>query len=262
MKSLFSDLMNPEGSISPETLGRVKYLSEKIHSLFCSLKGKVIPGISSFELSEFIVERVKTDENEGLTIPFLHFNINDHAFHNSPGEARLENGDILTVDIILEENGCYSDGAWSFSCGRISPEDRILIQTAWNISRLVIDHILTGQEIYEMQNSIADRLDKTPFQVVPYAVGHGIGRVIHGEPEIGYDPITTDRRTWQDGWLFTVEPVICYKGVDIYQNQDGFYVTSDNSKTAYFEHVVYIDKGRAHCLNIPEIKMMESIDIF
>ncbi len=243
-------------------LKAISSLARISHSIFQEIGSSVKPGISTEKLAAIVLEKVLEADPGGIHVPFLHFNVNDQVYHNPPGNVCLCSGDILTIDMVLEKGGRYSDGAWTYGCGELSTEDRSLIETSWEIARQAVGEIRSGESVRQMQKTLHKYLEKTPFAILPEARGHGVGLKVHDEPEISFYCDDDDTGKWQDQWLFTVEPVIIYRGETVCRNAFNKYVTSGRTKTSYFEHMVYIQEGQARCLNIPEIKMLDSIDIF
>ena len=262
MKSLLSDLFLPEDSLQTGAVEKISCLAGFSHSIFTELKVDIRPGISTVCLAADIIDKVRTKGRGQVHVPFLHFNVNDHVFHNPPDQIKLRTGDIITIDMVLEKDGFYSDGAWTYGCGEIRDEDRYLIDISWDIARLAVMEICTGRSISDMQKAIRNRLENTPFTILSEARGHGVGLKVHDEPEIPFSLEISESRKWKAGWLFTVEPVVAFRKEVVLRNDRGYYVTSSGLNTSYFEHMVYLDGAETRCLNIPEIKMMESIDIF
>jgi methionyl aminopeptidase len=47
--------------------------------------------------------------------------INEEVVHGIPGSRKLQEGDIVSIDVGVKKNGYYGDGAKTFAAGEISP---------------------------------------------------------------------------------------------------------------------------------------------
>ena len=263
MKSLFSDLFSsPKRNITDDELSQISSLAQISQRIFQDMRKFVIPGISTDRLGAMIIDLVLSAGQGDIHVPFLHFNVNEYVYHNPPDAIHLCSGDILTVDMVLEKDGYYSDGAWTYGCGEISSKDQDLVEISWQIACQAVKEIHSGRQIHHMQKKLEKILEKTPYAILPQARGHGVGLKVHDEPEICFSYEADQSRIWEDEWLFTVEPVIISRGETVFKNLSGKYVTAGATRTSYFEHMIYLHNGKTMCLNIPEIKMLDSIDIF
>ena len=80
-------------------------------------------------------------------------------------------------------------------------------------------------------------------------VGHGIGEVFHGPPQVPhyYDPAA--RTILEPGMTFTIEPMITMGSIEAVIWDDGWTaVTADGSRTAQFEHTILVTDAGADVL--------------
>ncbi|MFW5915689.1 MAG: type I methionyl aminopeptidase, partial [Planctomycetota bacterium] len=108
--------------------------------------------------------------------------INEEVVHGIPGERRLEDGDILSVDIGSELDGYYGDAAITVPVGEVSRESRRLIDTTRRALDAAIDVIRAGVTLDEIGRAVENEAIGQGFSVVRQYTGHGIGTQMHESP--------------------------------------------------------------------------------
>lgn len=182
--------------------------------------------------------------------------VNDEVVHGVPGLRRLNQGDIVKLDVTPELDGYVADAAVTVVVAA-EPKDRQrlrlarcaakALQAAMNVAR-------AGTPLRVLGEVIENEVRREGFSVIPELCGHGVGRTIHEAPEV--IPNYPDKRvrgTLREGMVITLEPIIaagtgaqftrCYTG------EDGWTIkTADGSVAAHFEHSLVITEGAPLCL--------------
>ena len=262
MKSLFEDLFQTDSRDLSDLISTVTDLCAVSSDLFRIIKKEMQPGVTTDELACICVRKLSSLYSGSVKIAHLDFNINDQVYHHPPSDRKLEEGDLCTVDLVLEKEGFFSDTAWTFGVGYLHNNRRELREIAWGISQAAVLAAQCNTPLQIMQDLIQGRLSGTPWKIAEEACGHGIGRKIHDDPEIPFVFKGDKESVWAEDWVVTIEPVLISANSKVIYDKKKGYITSDGSDAAYFEHIVYVQRGKTDCLNIPKIKMMERIDIF
>ena len=178
--------------------------------------------------------------------------LNQVIIHGIPNEYRLQNGDILGIDIGVEYGGWYGDAAISVGIGEISTENENLIACAKDVLYEAIPHIKVGMRFKELSFFLQDSIIKRGFVPLRGFCGHGIGRAPHEEPEIpNYieSPNVKQGPKIKEGMVFCIEPMIAQKdGEPVILGDKWSVVSKDGLNGSHYEHTIVIVGGKAEIL--------------
>lgn len=227
------DLMRSAGKIVAETL--------------LLIEEKVRPGITTAELDsiaeEFITKHGARPSFKGLYgFPAsLCISVNEQVVHGIPGGYVLKDGDIVSVDCGANINGFHGDGARTFGVGNITKEAEKLINVTRESFFKGIEYAKVGNRLTDISHEIQNCVEAAGFSVVRDFVGHGIGRVVHEDPDIpNYGPPGRGPKL-VEGMALAIEPMVNagnYKVKTL--SNDWTVVTSDGSLSAHYENTIVI----------------------
>ncbi|QEN07549.1 M24 family metallopeptidase [Oceanispirochaeta crateris] len=236
-------------------------LSLYLHECLLLLGKEIVPGNNGLSLQNKLDEILQSHRTMCHSASF-DINVNQRVCHSHPDESVFSSEDIVTLDLVLQKNGLFADSAWTFICGYKSPENRALLQKSWDVSKSAFSSIRLNENSFEMKKVVHRELTGSPYALIEEACGHGIGKSIHTAPDISYSILNKNDVKWNAGMVLTIEPVIAQKGTKLIYSKEKGYTTNNGSPSSYFEHMVAIDENGPRCLNIPQIKDINSIDIF
>jgi len=228
------DLMKDAGKIVANSLSLVEQ--------------NVRPGISTGELND-IVEKYM--EEVGARPSFKGYNgfpaaictsINDELVHGIPSYSRkLEEGDIISIDIGAELKGYHGDAAKTFAVGKISEEAEKLMRVTEEALNKGVAAAKSGARLSDISFAIQSHVEKNGLSVVRDYTGHGIGQQMHEDPQIlNYGPPGRGIKL-KPGMALAIEPMVVIGGYQVKQLEDGWTVVSvDGSLCAHFEHSIGI----------------------
>ena len=227
------DLMRSAGKIVAETL--------------LLIEEKVRPGITTAELDsiaeEFITKHGARPSFKGLYgFPAsLCISVNEQVVHGIPGGYVLKDGDIVSVDCGANINGFHGDAARTFGVGNITKEAEKLINVTRESFFKGIEYAKVGNRLTDISHEIQNCVEAAGFSVVRDFVGHGIGRVVHEDPDIpNYGPPGRGPKL-VEGMALAIEPMVnagSYKVKTL--SNDWTVVTSDGSLSAHYENTIVI----------------------
>jgi len=166
---------------------------------------------------------------------------NDMVVHGIPGPRRLEDGDILSVDVGVTLGGFVADSAWTFPVGVISPEAQRLLDTCRAALQAGIEQATLGNAISDISRAVQEVTEAAGFSVIRSLVGHGVGRSMHEDPQVPNFVSQHRGPELREGMTIAIEPMITVGGPDVYLHADGWSIsTSDGSLAAHFEHTVAV----------------------
>jgi len=167
--------------------------------------------------------------------------INEVVVHGIPGDRRLQDGDIVSVDIGVYKDGYHSDGARTFEVGRVSSLAKKLIDVTEKAFWNGINALRTGGRIGDVSFAIQNCVESEGFSVVRALCGHGIGTELHEEPEIPNFGKKGEGHRVKTGMALAIEPMVNSGGYEVKVLEDGWtVVTADGSLSAHYENTVVV----------------------
>jgi methionyl aminopeptidase len=209
------------------------------------------PGITTGELDqladEFIRDRGGVPTSKGYRgFPAATcISPNSMVVHGIPGDHRLAEGDLISVDVGVTLNGLIADSAYTFGVGEITDEAQRLLDACQQARDAGIAQARPGNHVGDISHAIQAVVEDAGFSVVRSLVGHGVGRSYHEDPQVPNFGEPGRGALLQTGMTLAIEPMITAGGPDVYVHDDEWSIsTSDGSLAAHFEHTVAVlDEG-------------------
>lgn len=213
------------------------------------LKPYIKEGITTKELDKLAEDFIRSQDATPSFKGYQGFpgticaSINDEVVHGIPGNRKLKNGDIISIDIGACYKGYHGDSAWSYPVGEISEEAKYLLEHTEKSLFIGLEQIKPGNRVGDIGAAIEEYANNHNLGVVVELVGHGVGTSIHEEPEVpnygkhGTGPLL------KEGMVIAVEPMLNLGTPDIYILDDEWTIkTDDGLPSAHFEHTVAVTK--------------------
>ena len=222
------------------------------------LKDVIKPGISTMDIDQYVERRV----NEFGMIPaekgYCGFpacvctSVNEVVVHGIPSESCILNeGDIVSVDLVVEYKGYMADACRTYAVGQISPEAQHLIDTAEAAFFEGMKYAKVGNRLGDISAAVQQKVESEGFGVIRDFVGHGIGKDMHEEPQIpNYGKAGKGPRLVK-GMTLAVEPMIVEGSYEVDVLLDDWtVVTLDGGLAAHYENTVVISDGEPELLTL------------
>jgi methionyl aminopeptidase len=168
--------------------------------------------------------------------------INEQVVHGIPGNRVLKEGDLLKVDTACRLNGWCADRAITIPIGQISPEKARLLKVGEETLKIAIDLLGKRKWWSEVASAMQKHVEQAGFSVVTAYVGHGIGQVMHENPQV---PNYVDRETrkadfrLEPGLTLAVEPMVNMRRPEVDTLGDNWtVVTRDRMPSVHVEHTL------------------------
>lgn len=182
--------------------------------------------------------------------------VNDVIAHGIPTDYKLQNGDLLSIDLGIIIDGKCGDSGLTIGIGELSNKDARLLYYAKNTLYAGIEKVKAGVTIREVAKAMELYASLRGYVTNQNLSGHGIGREMHMPPKIPAftyinDPVkdlllegAMDYKL-KDGETICLEPFLTYKDKSGFVSQvDGWTVrTRDGKKSAFFEHMLRVTKN-------------------
>ena len=223
------------------------------------IKDKIKPGVTTKEIDilveEFIISKGGYPAFKGYKVGRLRFpgsaciSVNDEVVHGLPGERKLEDGDIVSVDVGVKMNGYHGDSAFTFEVGEVNSKKKKLLRITEESLYKGIEQCMEGNTINDISCAIQNHVEGAGFGVVRELVGHGIGKELHEEPSVPNFYSPENNVKLRSGMVIAIEPMVNYGTYEVYTKKDGWTIVSgDNEPSAHFEHTVLITKSKPEIL--------------
>jgi len=167
--------------------------------------------------------------------------VNDAALHGLPHNYRLRDGDLLSLDFAASVDGWVADSAISLVVGKAAAADSRLIKVTSDALDAGIAEAVVGNKIGDISAAIGDVAHAAGLSVNLDFGGHGVGRIMHGDPHIANDGRRKRGLPLRAGLVFAIEPWFMLGTDEIYTDADGWTLRSrDGSHGAHFEHTIAV----------------------
>ncbi|HBG53453.1 MAG TPA: type I methionyl aminopeptidase [Rikenellaceae bacterium] len=216
----------------------------------------IAPGVATKQLNAIAEAFIR---DHGAVPAFLGYNgfpyslcisVNSAVVHGFPGDYRLEEGDIVSVDCGTKYKGYFGDSAYTFGVGKVSQAAELLMQTTRESLFRGIEKAIAGNRIGDIGEAVQRYVEKQGFSVVREMVGHGIGAHLHEKPDVPNFGRAGQGKHLDEGMVLCVEPMINQGGRGVYVERDGWTLrTADNRNSAHYELTIVVRKGKAELLS-------------
>ncbi|HUS84837.1 MAG TPA: type I methionyl aminopeptidase [Anaerolineales bacterium] len=170
--------------------------------------------------------------------------INDELVHGIPGDRRLAEGDIVSIDCGTIYEGFVGDSALTVGVGEISEEAQKLIRITREALFKGINEMIPGNYSGDVSAAIQAYVEGNGFQVVREYTGHGVGRSMHEEPQVPNYGRKGRGVPLKPGMVIALEPMVLSGSFETRILRDEWTVASkDGRLTAHFEHSVAVTEN-------------------
>lgn len=239
---------------APKDFKRLHAAGDVVARCFEYISPNIKAGISTGEIDRMVAEFLKANGARSSDLGYQGYpknictSVNDVIVHGIPSDTViLKDGDIVNVDLTAEYKGFHGDASRMFMIGNVSNKARELVQTCHDALNSAIAICAPGVSLSEIGKVIEEIVNPHGFSISRDFVGHGIGKVMHDEPQIYhfYDK-KFDRIKMVPGLVFTIEPMINTGSAACKIDADGWTArTVDGGLSAQWEHTIGITEDGA-----------------
>lgn len=267
-KSIKNRLLNIDNSLvqmhisamiivkSSREIEQLKRSNAIVAEVFEKLKKMIEPGITTKELDQVAEEYILLKGGQPAFKGYRGFpatlciSINEEVVHGIPGQRRLKEGDIISLDVGVNFVGYFGDAAITLPVGEVDPEAKRLLEVTEKALYIGIEKAKRGNRLFDISYAIQRWVESHGFSVVRDFVGHGIGKDLHEEPQIPNFGAPHQGPRLEKGMVFALEPMVNEGTYEVRILSDGWtVVTADGKRSAHFEHTVAITEDGAEILS-------------
>ena len=214
------------------------------------LRKKIRPGIKTIELDrlseDLALKKGARPAFKGYRgYPYsLCTSVNSEVVHGMPSERELKEGDIISLDFGILNDGYYGDAAVTVPVGDITPVAKRLLKITEEALYRGITEVKAGNRIGDISAAIQGHVEAAGYSVVRDLVGHGIGKSLHEDPQVPNYGSGGRGIELKPGMVFAIEPMVNEGAYRVEILRDGWtVVTADGKLSAHFEHSVAITEN-------------------
>jgi len=221
-----------------------------------AMKPLVRPGVTTREIDALAEELIA---KFGATPAFKGYHgypactcisIDEEVVHGIPGDRKLQEGNIVSIDVGVKHKGYFGDAAVTHACGAISPEKRALMDATDKALAMAVKAAKEGNYLRDIGRAVESVCRKGGYGVVEQFVGHGIGTQMHEEPQVPNFDTGKRGPLLKNGMVLAIEPMV---NMGTHQcvvlEDDWTAVTKDGKPSAHFEHTVVVRKDGGEILS-------------
>jgi methionyl aminopeptidase len=248
---------------SPQEIGKMAAAGALVAETIALVGEQVRPGVTTAELDGIGEEHIRSRGGVPTSKGYRGFpaalciSPNSMVVHGIPGPYRLEEGDLISVDVGVTLDGFVADSAYTFPVGEISGEAERLLEACQAALAAGIEQARVGHRVGDISAAVERTTAEAGFAVVRSLVGHGVGRSYHEDPQIpnfgpaGRGPLLTE------GMTIAIEPMITAGRPDVYVHDDEWSIsTVDGSLAAHYEHTVAITEAGPRILTASAVPLL------
>lgn len=233
-----------------ELIKKAGNLAARALDYVCSF---VQAGVSTQFLDDKFVEFLKNNGGSAACLGYYDYpkhicvSVNEVICHGIPSDRVLQDGDVVSVDLVVELDGYYGDTCRTVIIGSGSARNKLLVDITYKALYKAIDSLRIGMLFKEIGKVIEEFVTPYRLHVVKEYCGHGIGDSLHQPPQIlHYWNKNEPDIAIEEGMCFTIEPMIVVGNASNKTLADQWtVVTKDKSVCAQFEHTILMEKDHA-----------------
>jgi methionyl aminopeptidase len=230
-----------------QALHGIARAGELVVQTLAMIESCIQPGVTTDELDTKIHEF--TIQHDAIPAPLNYqgfpksscISVNHEICHGIPGPRRLQEGDIVNVDVTSILQGWYADANRTFAVGQIAPQAEHLMLTTRQCLSRAIEVVQPGATLGDIGWAIQSHAEQAGYSIVRELTGHGVGHAFHELPQIFHTGRPGKGLVLVPGMVFTIEPMLNAGAQAIKRLDDGWtIVTADGSLSAQYEQTLLV----------------------
>ena len=246
---------------NPVQIGYMRSAGHLLYDVLQYLASRVSPGITTEDINRMADEMIRKHGAVPSELGYMGFpksicaSVDDEVIHGIPSpDIRLEEGQIISMDLTLVKDGWQADSCLTVGVGQISDEKKTLIEVTEQSFWAGYRQALNGNRVGDISAAVQEYAESHHCGVLREYTGHGIGRDMHEDPSVPNTGIPGRGPRLRTGMTLTIEPMITWGHYQCHTLANGWtVVTNDHSPAAHYEHTMVIRKdGGPEILTLPD----------
>ena len=228
-----------------------------VKATFDFVETKIKAGMTTKELDTLIERFIRSEGANPSCLGYGGFpasaciSINEMVVHGIPDERVIQDGDIVSVDIVADKNGYHGDACRTYCIGNVCPEKRKLVERTEECFFKSIQGLKAGTPLFDIGYRVQKHAESFGYGVIRSYTGHGIGREMHEDPSVpNFGKLGTGVRL-KAGTVLCIEPMIALGDWRVKLLPDGWgAVTADGKAAAHYENTVVVREDGVEILTL------------
>lgn len=245
---------------SPSEIDGIRAACAVVHQVQSAVEAAASPGVSTLSLDELAEATIRDRGGEPAFKGHHGFpasicaSVNDEAVHGLPRTEPLEEGDLLCVDVGVQLDGWFGDGAFTIVLGHVDRRVRGLVNTTRAALESGVAAARPGNRLSDISHAIESAAAAGGVSVIREFGGHGIGRHLHEDPHLPNHGPPGRGPHLRAGHVLAIEPIFSLGQPGIVVDEDGWTArTRDGSFAAHFEHTVAVTEDGPSLLTLSPV---------
>ena len=242
----------------PEIIEKMRVASKIAAQAMRAAAAVIAPGVTTDEVDRVGHEFLCDHGAYPSTLGYKHFpkslctSVNECICHGIPDARRLEDGDIVNIDLTAYIGGVHGDTNATYLVGDVDEESRLLVERTEETLRRAIKAVRPGRQVNVIGRVIESYAKRFGYGVVTDFTGHGINTTFHSGLIIPHYDDPRFSTMIETGMTFTIEPMLTLGTTEWDMWDDGWtVVTKDHRRSAQFEHTLVVTDTGAEILTLP-----------
>lgn len=237
------ELLRIAGAITRDTLELVKQ--------------HIKPDITTKELDKLAYDFIVS---KGARPSFKNYNgfpaticasINEEIVHGIPGNRKLKEGDIISIDVGACYKGYHGDACRTFLVGKVDPKVKKLVKVTEESFFEGIKGLKAGAFVGDISHRVQNYVEKHGYSIVRELVGHGVGSKLHEEPDVPNFGRAGSGPRLNANAVIAIEPMVNMGERYVRFMPDGWTcVTADGLPAAHYENTILITENGVEILTL------------
>ena len=218
---------------------------------------RIRAGMTTKDVDTLVYDFIKASGAEPSCLGYCGYpasacvSVNEVVVHGIPDERVLDEGDIVSVDIVAYKNGFHGDCCRTFCIGEVSEEKRKLVRVTEECFWKGIEGLKAGTPLYNIGYQVQRHAEENGFSVIRAYTGHGIGREMHEDPNVpNFGRKGTGVRL-EAGTVICVEPMIALGTWKVKVLSDEWTaITLDKKSAAHYENTLVVREDGVEILTL------------
>ncbi len=241
---------------SPREIALMREAGKLVAEALRLCRSMAKPGVKTIEIDQAVEALFNSrgaiplfKNYPGQKVPFpasTCISLNEQVVHGIPGQRVIKEGELLKIDTACKLNGWCADAAVTIIIGEVRPEWRRLVSVTEEVLQLAMRELTRRRWWTEVALAMQQHVERAGFSVVQQYVGHGIGRIMHEQPQC---PNYVDKEVkkhdfrLEEGLVLAIEPMV-NMGRDITDTLGDHWtvVTRDRLPSAHVEHTLALTR--------------------
>ena len=243
---------------TPEEIALMRKANEIVRDTLLLVQDKIKAGMTTSQVDKLVHDHIVKC---GATPSFLGYDgfpasacvsIDDEVVHGIPSsDRRIEEGQIVSVDVGSIYKGYNGDAARTFAIGKISEEKQRLIDVTKQSFFEGVAILKEGVRLGDLGYAIQSYVEANGFSVVRALCGHGIGTDMHEDPEVLNFGKPGHGLRLKAGMTIAIEPMVNAGTYRVYMaDNDWTILTADGRPSAHYENTVAITHDGVEILSL------------